>query len=273
MVGGPEPTTAATRPPFVRDHVVVIGGGCYGSWYTRQLARAVQRGAASFGRVTVVDREARCRVAGERPLLAALPLELVVADWGEYLREWLGAGRRAGGDPGAGAGTDAEAEMLVPSPLMPHLLLEWLEARARARWPDRAVGIVPLERATGGDRPDVPWQRAAPDGRHYVSMAEWLCPVNCIEPDRCPATRGARDWSLPERLTRWLARAQGGELPVHGPIIFHCVHRTWGVGMIDVAAIRAADATVASVAADGPVRVLVGTMSHCHGALGVLQVG
>lgn len=260
---------STARVPFRAAHVVVIGGGCYGRWYTQQLARAVRAGAAAVGRVTVVDRDPHCRVAVERAHFDPLPLEVVPADWGDYLRDWLDPLADAMPSPAA----PGEGPMLVPSPLMPHLLLEWLEARARARWPARAVSIVPLERATGGVLPHVPWQRAAPDARHYVSFAEWMCPVNCIEPARCPATRGARDWSLPAALARWLPAAQGGELPLRGPVIFHCLHRTWGVGMIEVATIREADATVASVAADGPARVLVGTVSHCHGALGVLHVG
>lgn len=251
--------------PFVLDHVVIIGGGCYGHWYTQQLHRAVRRGAAVFGRVTVVDRDPHCRVAEERARFDGLPLAIVTAEWGTYLGSWLEE---------IVVRSEADGrEMLVPSPLMPHLLLEWLEARARVRWPERAVRVVPLEEATGGSAPPVPWQRAAPDARHYISFAEWMCPVNCIEPARCPATRGERDWSLPPALAAWLPRAQGGELPLHGPIIFPCLHRTWGVGMIDVATLRAADALVATVAANGPARVLVGTVSHCHGALGVLHVG
>jgi hypothetical protein len=275
MTSGPVAITPrARRDPLRLGHVVVIGGGCYGSWYTGQLARAIERGALELQRVTVVDRDPACRVALERARYAALPLEVATAAWHEWLGAWLG-GRNAG---------DATADALVPSPLMPHLLLDWLLSRARDRWPGRRVDVEPL-----GAPPPTPWQRAAPDGRHYVSFADWLCPVNCIEPARCPVTRGPRDWSLPEALRAWVAAggdaaadagpgegADGSGMhpdrPLRGPIIFHCVHRTWGVGMIDVAAIVAADATIASAAADGPARMLVGTVSHCHGALGVLHV-
>lgn len=259
------PAGSATVERVVLDEVIVIGGGCYGRWYTQQLDRAVAAGAAAFGRVRVIDRDPGCRVAVERDTFGALSLDVVEAEWGPFLREWLD-GIVASGDAGP-------TRALVPSPLMPHLLLEWLEARARERWPGRAVHIAPLAEATGGALPPVPWQRSAPDARHYVSFAEWMCPVNCIEPARCPKTRGARDWSMPAALGAWLPTAQGGDLPLRGPIIFHCLHRTWGVGMIDAAAIREADAVLASVAADSAVRVLVGSVSHCHGALGVLHVG
>ncbi|HTK46432.1 MAG TPA: hypothetical protein VL328_00460, partial [Gemmatimonadaceae bacterium] len=42
--------------------VVVVGGGCYGSYYVRQLARAARAGAARWERLVVVDRDAACAV-------------------------------------------------------------------------------------------------------------------------------------------------------------------------------------------------------------------
>jgi hypothetical protein len=114
----------------------------------------------------------------------------------------------------------------------------------------------------------VPWQRAAPDGRHYVSYATWTCPINCIEPARCPHTRGPRDWSLTDTIDRWRG---GGSGVVDETVVFHCSHRAFGVGMVDVAALRDADARVAQLAPASGGRVLVATVSHCHGALAVLQ--
>ena len=42
--------------------IVVVGGGCYGSYYVRQLARAVAAGALACERVRVVDRDPGCQV-------------------------------------------------------------------------------------------------------------------------------------------------------------------------------------------------------------------
>jgi hypothetical protein len=181
----------------------------------------------------------------------------VTETWDGFLARWLAASTVA----------SSAHDAIVPSPLMPHVLFDWLLARARARWPNRSVSVRALPSA-----PPMPWERAAPDGRHYVSFAEWMCPVNCIEPARCPATRGPRDWSMPPALSAYVAAESGRGHALHGPIIFHCLHRTWGVGMIDVAPVLAADALVASEAAGGPARFLVGTVSHCHGALAVLCV-
>jgi hypothetical protein len=115
----------------------------------------------------------------------------------------------------------------------------------------------------------MPWERAAPDGRHYVSFATWMCPVNCIEPARCPATRGERDWSMPPAL-RAFVDAQGTS--IDESLIFHCVHRTYGVGMIDAQSIRRAEDVLAAWSGEAPLRLLVGTVSHCHGALGLLAL-
>jgi len=56
------------------------------------------------------------------------------------------------------------------------------------------------------------------------------------------------------------------------PLVFHCTHRTHGVGMIDVADVVDADAAIAGVGAR-PASFLIGTVSHCHGALRRLVVG
>ncbi len=244
----------AARPPLHFGRIVVIGGGCYGSWYTQQLTRAMQRGALQAREIVVVDRDPHCTVAARLAsgAYAGAPVHLVLSTWAEYLHTWLDAGPDAVAD-----------DAMVPSPLMPHLCLDWLMARAAARWPGRAMQVTPLS-----NTPPVPWERAAPDGRHYVSFATWTCPVNCIEPARCPATRDTRDWSMPVAISRFASR----EPSVRGAAIFHCEHRTYGVGMIDAVSIANADQLLASWGGDGPCTMLVGTVSHCHGALGLLAL-
>ncbi|HET7186869.1 MAG TPA: hypothetical protein VFI52_01880 [Gemmatimonadaceae bacterium] len=235
--------------------IIVVGGGCYGGYYVRQLARAERAGALAWTQLLVVDRDARCPVAqlpeAERPSA----LRLVTAEWSVFFTEFLGG---ASADP-----AHHEADAIVPSPLMPHLMADWLGDRARARWPARRVATEPL-----GSAPAVPWQRAADDGTHYVSFAEWMCPINCIEPARCPHTRGARTWSLPTALAGYADGERAAGRPVEGPYVFHCAHRAFGVGMIDVRDVLAADRAIAALGA-GPGRTafLVGTASHCHGAL------
>jgi hypothetical protein len=261
--------TADTLVPIRRREsqhfakIVVIGGGCYGSWYTQQLLRARASGAIVAERIVVVDRNPANKVirALDDGTIAPGDVETVTTTWAEYLDAWLAA--------------DADAlrgHALVPSPLMPHLLLDWLVARASARWPERSVRVAPLERA-----PRIPWERAAPDGRHYVSFAEWLCPVNCVEPALCPSTGGPRSWSVAPALRAYVHAqevpgAAQGQQRLAGPVVFPCIHRTHGVGMIDAAPIAEANVRIAQWGSERDLDVLVGTVSHCHGALGVLSL-
>ena len=147
-------------------------------------------------------------------------------------------------------------------------MYEWLARRARARWPNRLVESRPVDAPTG-----IPWQRRGADDTHYVSFAEWICPVNCIEPARCPVTRGERSWSMPPAVKAAAEEARRNGRNLAGPVIFHCQHRAYGVGMFDTNDVVAGDALVRDAAESGEVEVLVGTVSHCHGALSVLHIG
>lgn len=255
--------------------IVVIGGGCYGSYYVRQLRRARSAGAIRWNRVLVVDRDAQCRVAGDAALATRDAdgtgdgIAFVCEDWHAFLDRWLGDAASVADAAAIREGTPQSVpDAIVPSPLMPHLLFDWVLARARRRWPDRAIVRVPLAAP-----PPVPWQRASPGGTHYVSFAEWMCPVNCIEPRRCPETRGVRHWSLPATLRSHLDERRAAGDAMVGPLVFHCTHRVYGIGMIDVHEVLAADRAVDAAGTPGPARVLIGTMSHCHGALDLVEIG
>ena len=243
-------------PQFFGD-IVVVGGGCYGSYYVRQLQRAMDAEALRWQRLLVVDRDPDCQDA--REIVGRVPeLKLLTREWGSFFAEYLGAKAAA-----AAAPDDA----IVPSPLMPHLMAQWVMSRARARWPGRMMRVAPVDGAV-----DVPWQRSGDDGTHYVSFAQWECPINCVEPRRCPHTRGTRAWSLPPTLRAFVETERLRGRRLDGPALFHCVHRAYGVGMFGVDEVLAADALVAQVAAGRAAEILVGTVSHCHGALAVLEL-
>lgn len=252
-------TLPGAAPRVTRAHqrfgtIVVVGGGCYGGYYVRQLGRAEHAGAVSWDRLLVVDHDASCAVtrlpAAERPPR----LEVVTEEWDDFFARFLAA---AAADPASASG-----DAIVPSPLMPHLMAGWIMSRAQARWPQREVAIAPL-----GRPPEVRWERAGDDHTHYVSFADWMCPINCIEPEVCPHTRGPRDWSMPPALRAYAAAESAAGRPVDGPYLFRCLHRAYGVGMLDVRDIVEADAAIAARGALGPATFLVGTVSHCHGAL------
>lgn len=232
-----------------------MGGGCYGTFYATQLEKAAARGRAVFDTVTIVDRNADCQA--RRELGEHRRRRFAVAEWTAFFDERL-----------AGAAGDAAApDAIVPSPLMPHLMFEWLAGRAARRWPRRAVAAVPADEPLG-----TPYDVLAPDGTRYVSYADWICPVHCIEPLTCPMIRAPRSWEMRDALGR-LADRMARTRAVAGPVVFHCRHRVHGVGMFDVAEVQAGDALVADAGAAGDeVDVIVGTVSSCHGAVSVLRL-
>ncbi len=266
--------------------IVVCGGGCYGGYYVRQLARARAAGAIVVDRLLVVDRDPACRVArlaaaigagdaaaiaehGWRlnrraddagvpdadPAYTDLPLSFVIADWQVFLTACFAAAIDHADAVGA-------RDAIVPSPLMPNLLANWVEARVAVHRPGALITRAPLT-AT----PATPWQRTGDDGSHYASFATWMCPINCIEPARCPETRGPRDWSMPVAVQAAIRRADGSGAGYDGLALFHTTHRAYGVGMFDVRDAVRADAAIAAAGHRSALRLLVASVSHCHGAM------
>lgn len=231
--------------------VIVVGGGCYGSFYARQLLRARERGKAEWHRLIVVDRNPACGVVADSELAAGC--DVVIREWGAFFDDYLARP----------PGRDGLPDAIVPSPLMPHLMYEWLERRARARWPGRVIETRPLEVGPG-----TPYDVLHQDGTRYVSYADWLCPTHCIEPAICPVIRAPRSWEMTDAMER-LAVSIGAA----GPALFVCRHRVHGVGMFDVSAVLAGDALVEEAGQAGARDVLVGTVSACHGAVSVLHIG
>jgi len=251
-------TAADSSASVALGEVAIVGGGCYGTFYAGQLVRAAERGAVAYRRLLVVDHDPACRFATE--VGRAGDRELVVADWGEFFDRWLGAASPpAPGDP---------PDAIVPSPLMPHLMYDWLVRRARARWPGRRIERRPLPVGPG-----TPYDVAAPDLTRYVSFADWLCPTHCIEPAICPVIRAPRTWEMSEALER-LTGELGRATPTAGPVLFVCRHRVYGVGMFDVASVLAGEALMAEAGETHPsVDLVVGTVSSCHGAAALLHLG
>ena len=237
------------------SEIVVVGGGCYGTFYARQLLQARAKQKLDFARMLIVDRDADCQF--HRELGASELARLVVSEWDEFFDAWLST--VGAGDP---------PNVIVPSPLMPHLMYHWLLRRARARWPDRVVETRPVPQGPG-----TPYDRAVPDGTRYVSFADWLCPTHCIEPALCPVTRAPRTWEMADAL-RDLTATLNEARATAGPVLFFCEHQAFGVGTFSVAEVLAGDALVAAAGAAGAeVAVVVGTISSCHGAVNLLHLG
>jgi hypothetical protein len=229
--------------------VVIIGGGCYGSFYTSQLLDGRTRGLLTFAQLLVVDRDPACQVARER---AGVPgVEVVVAEWGTFLDRYLATRAATAGD------------VIVPSPFMPHLFREWLLRRGSARWPGRELSVGPLAGTVG-----TPYERPGGDAASYLSWADWICPTHCTEPALCPAIRAPRTWAMEETLHEHTTRSG-----LSGPLTFEVRHLAHGVGGFATAEVLAAEARLGEIGDRGPGAVLVATASHCHAAAGVIRLG
>lgn len=245
----PNPTVRPSDHPTIFHDVIIVGGGCYGSFYARQLVDARVKGKAVFERLLLVDRNAGCPAATE---FAGIPgVEIVPAEWAGFFDGYLAT---------APAG---ELDVVIPSPLMPHLFFDWLVRRAAVRWSDRAVTAGPLPGALG-----TPYERQGRDGSTYLSFADWTCPTHCTEPALCPVIRGPRTWEMGEALERY-CQATG----VSGPALFTVRHLAHGVGGFSVGAVLAAERAMIDAVERGRGVLAVGTVSACHGAAGLLQVG
>ncbi|MSR03463.1 MAG: hypothetical protein EXR94_12115 [Gemmatimonadetes bacterium] len=234
--------------------VVVIGGGCYGSFYAGQLAEARTRGKITFRRVILVDRDPACQAVRSGPLPA--DFSLTGAEWNSFLDEFLNREPPPDGSPD---------DAIVPSPLMPHLMAHWLQRLTGRHWPGSVAEAVAVDRPLG-----TPYDVLAPDGTRYVSFADWLCPTHCIEPHRCPVIRGPRTWEMKDALAAYVARLDR-DRPTAGPALFVTRHRAFGVGMFDVAEAREARTLLGEAVGRGADLVMA-TVSACHGAVGMLRV-
>jgi hypothetical protein len=231
--------------------LIVIGGGCYGCLHTRQLVKATRRGKIAPRRIVVVDRNPACRALAEfkdEPLV-----RVERAEWGAFLRVYL-----------AGLGAETE-DRLVPAPFAPHLLFEWLCGAVAEACPAAEVRCAPCVLPLR-----LPFEHADAAGNQFISAAGWVCPVTCIEPALCPAIKGPRTWELGEIVRGGAAAAPDGYTDV---LLFTCHHFAWGIGAIPVQALLDARARLlAGLAAGQPQRVIVGTVSSCHGVLATLEV-
>lgn len=207
--------------------LVVIGGGQFGTYHARQLLRAGYGGA-----VTVVDRDPDCLA------FRSLEVEAEVSEWLPFLRSWLGE--------------EVGDDQLVPAPLAPHLLWEWLGGALQGSV------FEPPPRGWG-----LPYEVAGAGLELYLSAAAWRCPATCIEPAHCPALHGPRNWDLADLIEEEASRL--GLLPA----VFRCLHFAGGVGTISAAALVQARDRLREAPSG---RALIATSSRCHAAVGALRL-
>lgn len=230
---------------------IIFGGGCYGSFYARQLVRAGQAGQP-VSEIVVVDHNESppARTAVSSPLLRC-----VRQDWDEFCDDYFGI-----------LSVDSP-DQIVPPPFTPHLPLRWLLRQLPRDRPDLIWSLEPLRRMPG-----TPFQHQSEHGPLTVSHADWVCPVHCVEPQTCPVTRGPRYWDVAQTLETWSDALEGAGQKIAQIHLFQCLHYSHGVGTYGAALVARARYELSRAnAITGPVRFLVGTVSHCHGAINLIR--
>ena len=233
---------------------IVLGGGCYGTFYTQQLIRAAEAGAIPQPEIVVVDHNERPRAMSEIGPDARVCFAR--ADWADFFDTHL-----------TRLPDDAD-DQIVPPPFTPHLALSWLLNTLRSRRSHITWEIEPFS-----VMPATPYVRQAENGTLTASHADWICPVHCVEPSICPKTRGPRHWDM--AIT---ARELADQLTEHGqPVnqvhLLQCLHFTYGVGTYAASMLLKARNELMEARPDPgrPIRAIVGTVSRCHGAMHLLK--
>lgn len=247
----------APRAPSSPATYTVIGGGCFGSFYARQLLRYADRAGGPVARVVVVDRDPQCRVARE---VRDPRVEVVLADWADYLASVLPAAveRAAAGDP--------IPDRLVPSPFASHILLEAM----------RRIAAPGARRASAEESREIfdsigtPFVRDLANGNFALSFATWVCPVNCIEPPTCPVLSQPLDWDMATAVANYVLGRGDRVRSFH---ILQCLHEAFGVGTIPMGHIARETLKLKRAAERGGAPyAVIATVSTCHGLAGALRL-
>jgi hypothetical protein len=227
---------------------IVLGGGCFGSFYVRQLLRGADR--LGVGSIHVVDRDENCRVRREYGDVARVVYH--IQDWKQFLFPYFdrALSRRLGGEE--------VQDRYVPPTFAPHVLMELFIEKARLEFSELKFERRPFEKTVG-----TPVDMALPAGTRALSFATWTCPASCIEPPTCPHTRGPKDWDMKEHL-------QGHFDSLH---VFQCRHYAMGVGTIAVNDI--VDEYLRfreTLQRPGRHLAAMASVSSCHGLIGLVEV-
>lgn len=239
-----------------RGDLIVIGGGCYGSYHARQLQKARVKGVIEAREIVIVDHDGDCRSFTE---FAGLPgFRFTRATWDQFHDDYFD--RRS----------PHTRDRIVPTPVAPHLMYEWLRRRA-GRFPGTRVEPLPMS-----SLPDTPAAMTAENGAGLLSFATWICPVTCIEPAICPETRGPKAWEMDEAVFAWARGKARTGTPFDAVELFRCRHHAYGIATfpaaLGVRAARRLDRLGRRMRERAPRQVLVATVSSCHGIANLFQL-
>lgn len=116
---------------------IIIGGGCYGTYHSGQLFKAITRGKLPADtQLVIVDRNAR---PAAMPAHAHKPgFSFVQSDWQAFLQSFFSDPAQF--DPAR----DGDAVQIVPAPFAPHLFFDWLHQTTIKRLQELGINNTAL---------------------------------------------------------------------------------------------------------------------------------
>lgn len=248
---------------------IVLGGGCFGTFYARQLLRAKN---LSFEKIIVVD------VKGiKNPCQAFQELgegggkiQYVFSDWKEFFYPYLDQ------KINEAAHGKVSRDHYIPPTFAPHVLMEAFLNILQKRFPEILIRPEPMSMVADQklegqpstlikDKIQIPFHMLLPSGNLALSFSTWICPATCIEPPTCPVTRGPKDWDMKTKILESMQINTN----VDYISVLQCRHLTMGVGTIPVQEIVNEYLKFQEVArVPGTHGLTMASVSSCHGLVG-----
>jgi len=234
--------------------VIIIGGGCFGTFYARQLLRAREEGKCGFSRLLVIDKNKNCRAFRE---IRDSGVTFVSMDWEDYLHQYASESFHEGS-------LAVQEDVYIPSHWAPHLLRDMFLHRIQD---DPGIPAVRVRKIEMENKIGTPYEVVLKNGDHAVSFATWECPPHCIEPIKCPHTKKERDWEMGDFLKDFF---RGRE---ENWFSFFCRHLANGVAGIPMKDIYAEYLRLKDVVKENKnCRLAIMTHSSCHGLVSLAEI-
>jgi hypothetical protein len=234
--------------------VIIIGGGCFGTFYTRQLLTARSEGKIAFESLNIIDKNKDCQMTRE---IQDPEAQVSAMDWKAYLR---GYAAQYFDQPDL----KFREDIFIPSHWAPHLLWDMLIVHIQQ---ETTLPDIEVKKIKVTDKIQTPYEMILENGDDAVSFATWACPPHCIEPKKCPHTKEDRDWEMGDSLKQFF-QDRGEDY-----YSFFCRHLANGVAGIPMSDIHDEYLRLkAAVKKNKLLRVAIATHSSCHGLLSLVEI-
>jgi len=229
------------------NNIIILGGGCYGSLFSKRLIKGKQKGLVSFSSLIVIDKNEDCKLKKE-----AKEEDIIFyrADWLDFLvKEYPKIMR--------------ERDYLVVPCIGPHFIFKYIEAKLREEnGYEMRLPIFNMKLGT-------PFEKDVENNK-YLSFAQWQCPPLCIEPQICPAINKTRSWNLKETLISYFKNHN--EIAGDNVFVFEIGNYINAVGLVEIKMILEAYEELRRKINKKFQKFMIATVSKCHGEASLFEL-